>query len=305
MTTNLLKVIIVIAVVSVEAFALPAASSLIGSNNFLWIAVFLLSLVGVLAMYVFSGQIESISRKYSSVRQQADETNLRHHVVLNVLNERLRNSTLGIQRHREFIEELATNNPDLQILQNEAKRIKRDESILLEALKDLEHFKLIQKKEDAAQNSRFSLDDMLQKIQKITLPYFAVKNNQMIYTLDRDMPHEIFGDAAKVEQILRAVVAEMGNEMFDGLVSVNVKMCPEENDRVLFVLTSDRRIEMDNFGEFAIEDDLDESSSQSIRMLKNHIAREMIKLMDGIMKVNNIENSTVCELSLPCKPLAS
>ncbi len=295
------KIFIIVVFVTLEACAVPSLKEM-DDSSIMWMAVVSLSIVGIFALYITSGQVEEISKKYETIEQYAKESKAKQDVVLNVINERLKNSTIGIQRHREFIEELAADNPDLQILQSEANRVKRDENILQEAIKDLEHFKAIQSGTYSLANEKFDLNDLKERLIKIIKPYFLVKGNEFECIIDPNLPTQYNGDMLQIEQILRTIAVEMANDIFDATISLTITKSDNDEESLQFSFTSDYKTDMDNFGYFDGESGIDESS-QSIRMLKNYMAKELIDLMGGSLKIEQFEKNTVCNLTLPVKPL--
>jgi hypothetical protein len=296
MAPKIFKVVIVAIFLSLEAYAFSAVRSM-DSDAVMWIALFSLSAIGIFALYVSSGQVNAISEKYNTIQQDSHDVKLKHDVVLNVLNDRLKNSTIGIQRHRELMEELAVSNPDLQILQKEAKKIKRDESILQEAIKDLEHFKSIQNSSLGFERGSIETDKLLSRIDRATMPYLMVKNNQLDYDIDISAPQSISGDIKKIEKILSAVIMEATNEMYSGRIEVVVSQS-EKNGRILFDILPETMPDMSAFGDIVDDDELD-GSQYSIRMLKNYIASELLSLMGGEMTIRDYRDSRSVSLSLP------
>jgi hypothetical protein len=223
---------------------------------------------------------------------------LKHDMVMKVLNDRIKNSTIGIHRHRELIEELAIENPDLKMLQQEAMRIKRDERILDEALQDMENFKAIQAGRLPLKIEKFSLAALVEQIEKRVSPYFMVKNNHLNCKIDPPAQTYFNADKEIIKRIINTVLIEMSQEMFGR--GINMKIVPNSiAHSVLFEITADdTNPDMDRFGEMTENDDEDDAQ-YSVRMLQNHIARELIDLMGGEMRVSCTQTETVCTIMIP------
>ncbi len=287
-------------VAPMEIFASRDMNGVVNNNNMVWIALFALSVIGILALYVSSGQVETIANKYDDAQMQNRDIKHKHDVAISVVNERLKNSTIGIHRHRELIEELAAENPDLEILQREAKRIKRDESLLEEAAKDLDNFKSIQSGKLFTARKPFNIKRLINSLKEEISPYLRVKSNEFEYEVDLLLDDEIHGDFERIKQILRAIIVEMNQSMFGGKVSLKVLSVPGHKNVIFEITSPDSQADMTSFGEMFDDKEID-GSQHGIQMLKNYIAKGLIELMGGEYAVDNQEVGANCRITLPIK----
>ena len=265
------------------AETLPLAS---GDKASIWMALFGLAVIGVFLLYLSSEKVKSLTKKFQSMQQAQREMELRQNVILEVIGERLETSTHGIRRHREVFEEQTQGEMDPEVMRNEMVRFRRDESLLVDALADLNDFALIRSGTLPLTHTAFDLKDVLSRLGRQVEPHYFLKRNELVYRFNPKMIGSVVGDMQRIEQILSTFLIELGRVTYDGTVTLSMQPSPA-GDWVTFDLLAppnDESIDMldDIFKDE--ETDVQDATQYSSRKLKNYLARELIGLMGGSLK---------------------
>jgi len=288
--------------------ALHAQDSLnsTGTDASIWIALFGLAIVGVFALYLSSEKIKELTRQFATMQAAQKEIETRQNVLLGVIGERLETSTHGIRRHREVFEGQSRESLDWDVINSEMTRFRRDESLLIDAMQDLQDFAKIRSAELELESTQFGITDMLKRLSHQVDPHYFLKRNELVYRLDPEQLAYITGDSRRLEQILSVILIELGQGVYDSTVILSMAASPSRNEMTFDVLVpqSDEGVQMLD-ALFVEEEDI-ETAQHSSRRLKSYIARELIRLMGGELRsVLDHEEGIHYRIDLPLPSEAS
>ncbi len=266
--------LLVLTTCSVQASEIEGTASL-------WTALFGLAVIGVLALYLSSERVKSLTDQYRTMQASQKEIALRQDVILDVIGERLAASTQGIRRHREVLEEQSSDALDRDTIEHEMVRFRRDEHLLNDALGDLNDFAQVRSGKLTLEQHPFEMDDLLKSLRRQVEPYCILKHNTLIFRLDPELIGSAVGDVERIEQILRTFLIELGQVAYDSTLILAVHSDTEAKMMTFDLLVSESEGNSqfldDVFGDVQMVGEIQRSS----RKLKSYLARELIRLMGG------------------------
>ena len=255
-------------------------SALSHNTDSIWMALFGLALVGVLALYLSSEKVKRLTRQYQKMQADQEEIALRQNMILEVIGERLETSTHGIRRHREVFEEQTRGVMDRDIIENEMVRFRRDEHLLIDALGDLSDFAQVRSGKLALEKKAFDMNDLLWELGRQVEPHYFLKRNELVYRFDPELIGSAVGDVGRIEQILRTFLIELGQVTYD--CTIILAMQPDvRGESVTFDLLVPESEGGTQLLDDVFSDARMEEVQHSSRKLKSYLARELIRLMGG------------------------
>ncbi len=253
----------------------------------IWIALFGLAVIGIFALYLSSDKVKVLTRQYTEMLTAQREIETRQNILLGVIGDRLENSTVGIRRHREVFEGQSRETLDWDTINNEMTRFRRDESLLLDAMQDLQDFSRIRLEKLQLETVWFDLGEMLKRLSQQMEPHYLLKRNELVYRFDPAAIGYIRGDARRLEQILRTFLVELGQDLYDATVILSID-ADVAGERVMFDVSipqgegRERVLLMREDVLVAWSETGD--AHHSTRKLKNFIAHELLRLMGGALR---------------------
>jgi hypothetical protein len=252
-----------------------------GSDASIWIALFGLAVVGVLALYLSSEKIKELTRNFSTIQNVQKEIETRQNVLLGVIGERLETSTHGIRRYRELFENQNGESLDWEAIRSEMTRFRRDVHLLNDAMQEMQDFSQIRSGQLKLESLPFGVGEMLKRLSRQVEPHYFLKRNELIYRLDPQRIAQLTGDVHRVEQILSILLIELSQGVYDSSVVLSM-MAGRDNKTLTFdvlVLQGDEGVQM--LEEMFIEGTDLEVTQHSGLKLKSYLARELVRLMGG------------------------
>ena len=258
-----------------------------GSQISIWTALVSLGAIGILLMYLSSIKVKSLTKKFQAMQQAQQSIEWQQSMILDVIGKRIKTSTHGIRRHRELFEQQAEEGIDPDAIRNEMVRFKRDESLLVDALADLNDFALIRSGTLPLEHTTFALKELLGDLSRHVEPHYFLKRNELVYRFDPKKMGSITGDIRRVEQILSTLLIELGRATYDETVTLSMQPSAERTKLVFDVMVSRNDESLGSLDHVFKNELLEEQdvTQYSSRKLKNYLARELIRLMGGDMKV--------------------
>jgi len=255
--------------------------ALSGNIDSIWMALFALAVVGVLALYLSSEKVKNLTRQYQTMQSNQKEIALQQSVILDVIGERLETSTHGIRRHREVFEEQAQGSLDRDVIQNEMVRFRRDEHLLVDALGDLNDFSHVRSGKLALEQKPFDLNDLLWNLGRQVAPHYFLKRNELVYRFDPELIGSAVGDAGRIEQILRTFLIELGQVTYDCTIILAMQSDTQGEFVTFDLLVPESEDGTQLLDEVFSDAQMEEEVQYSGRKLKSYLARELIRLMGG------------------------
>jgi len=263
------------------ASAYPAVMSY---DDSVWVAMFGLATIGVMALYLSSDKIKALKLQFQGMRAVQDDIELRQNIILGVIGERLETSTHGIRRHREVIEAQTQGTYDQEIMESEMVKFRRDEHLLMDALGDLNDFSQVRSGKLILNHVSFDLADLLWELGREVEPHYFLKRNELVYRFDPELIGTVAGDAKRLEQILRTILIEMGQVTYENTVILSLHPS-SRGDAITFDLlvpeNNEEGMQLQLLDDMFSESPLIKEAHHSSRKLKSYLARELIRLMGG------------------------
>ena len=252
-----------------------------GDTDSIWLALFGLAIVGVLALYLSSEKVRILAHQYEKMQDTQEEIARQQTMILRVIGERLESSTHGIRRHREVFEEQTQGSIDQDVLQNEMIRFRRDEHLLIDALGDLNDFAQIRSGQLTLQQKTFDVNELLRNLGRQVEPHYFLRRNELVYRFDPVRFGTAVGDAERIEQILRTFLIELGQVAYESTVILGMQSDARREKVVFDLLVPESDGDTQLLDDVFSDVQLDGETHHSSRKLKSYLARELIRLMDG------------------------
>jgi CheY-like chemotaxis protein/signal transduction histidine kinase len=265
----------------------------------MWIALFLLGIVGVVILYVGSYQVSRTRNLHSEILDRQKKMEEKQTQLLTKMSENIhdiaknaiesRDSVLD-QKNQESLEEI------LSMVVNE-------ENKLLNITNDLIEFLRLKSKKVNIDNASFNLNNVLNEVSGSIGAIFQKKNVELIFDIDNNIPKLLIGDSLKLGQVLQNLLESSMEMTEEGEVKLEISRYNtfEENIELQFqIVDTGQGIGKEEQEEF-FEPYYDESNAEYIG-LGAFVSRELTKLMDGELVMQSIEKKgTTFTIVLPFK----
>ena len=251
------------------------------NNDSIWMALFGLAVVGVLALYLASENVKNLTRQYQTMQAKQEEITLQQSVILGVIGERFETSTHGIRRHREVFEEQAQGSLDRDVIENEMVRFRRDEHLLVDALGDLNDFSQVRSGKLALEQKPFDLNDLLWELGQQVESHYFLKRNELVYHFDPELIGSAVGDAGRIEQILCTFLIELGQVTYDSTIILAMQYDAQKEIVTFDLLVPESEGGTQLLDEVFSDVQMEEEVQHGSHKLKSYLARELIRLIGG------------------------
>jgi CheY-like chemotaxis protein/HPt (histidine-containing phosphotransfer) domain-containing protein len=172
------------------------------SDYTIWIALFGLAIIGILALSLSSFQVQEIIKKHKKIRQKHEEMEQKINEMFSMMGENIHKLSKDIVKYTSDILDEA---PSSQ-MKNKLKRVVSAESRVLDSATNLLNFLYLKAKKIKVKKEQFNinvvLDDMVGNLAK------AIKREdiEIIFDIDKSMPKFVIGDFVHISDIFSKIL---------------------------------------------------------------------------------------------------
>jgi len=251
---------------------LLSANFVIGTKTFItdgedftmWIALFGLGVVSLLALFLSSEQTKMFKQKY----EEKEEEEKKIHQAQDSLISKIGEDIYGIAK-------------DKKSLQSETQ--------LLSITTNLIEFLKIKSKKVTIENEHLKIPNLLNDISGTLKSTIKEKNLELIYNISPDIPKYIISDTLNLSKILTNILIFcVEKEAKQICLEIDINSITSKNDQLFFTINPHLQIDVEN-GDNIFASKYNEESD-SYESLGLFIAKELSLLMNGDLIARNDAN---------------
>ncbi len=256
---------------------LPAGEiNMQGEDLTLWIALFGLGIIGILALFLSSEEI----RKYKQKRAKEEEIVLKEHKTQDEIVSKISEDIYDIAK-----ENIITSN-------TAGANIAKSENQLLAITTNLIDFLRIKSKKVMIDNQDFKLSNLLNDISGTLKTNTKGKEFELLYEIDSNVLNNLNSDTLNISKVLVNVLLYcIDNASTQLHLRIKRTSLYSENDQLSFTLTSDCQIDAES--EIDIFRSNYNDNTEEYDSLGLFIAKELATLMKGDIIARNDENKNL------------
>ena len=183
-----------------------------GNDLLVWIALFLLAVVGIFIIYVFSRQNAKIQAMYQRIIRTQKEMEEKQTEFLSGIGENIH--TIVEETYKEVT---ATNSECVP------EKVLEKERTLLHVTGDLIEFLRLKSNKVVIAKEKFNLNNVLNEVAGSVQNRFENRDIELIYDIDKNIPRYLIGDALHLEKALRNLFEYVLSRMNKGEVSLTLE----------------------------------------------------------------------------------
>jgi len=251
-----------------------------------YLALFLLAIISVFMLYVFSRQISSIKEMYKKMFQRREHIEEKQATVLAQMSEKIHCMTQDVIDGNE---------------ESDTKGGSKDE--LLDITSNMIEFLKIKSKKVDINNEEFNLNNVLNEVSGQLGHKYLGSNIEIVFDIDNDIPRYIIGDSLHLGTIIYNIL-EYGIEyLVDKELVLYITQKNKKED------TLELSLKFTNQGREVTKEELEmffvpqyDETTQEYSGLGMFIAYELVRLMGGKLESSyNKKAGVVFDISLPFK----
>lgn len=267
------------------------------SDYTLWIALFGLAIIGILALSLSSFQVQEIIKKHKKIQKKHEEMEQKINEMFSMMGENIHKLSKDIVKYTNDILEEAPSSH----MKNKLKRVVSVESRVLDSATNLLNFLYLKAKKIQVKKEHFNinvaLDDMLENLVKNV----RRSDVEIVFDIDKSMPKFVIGDFIHLGNIFGKILEHIVIVSSSKLIKVEFSSS-EAYDGILEFQTT---IVYNSYADVTDTDayfiPLYNEEQNHYERLGLYIAQELIKLMNGEVAIefDEKEHRYVVQITIP------
>lgn len=168
----------------------------------LWIAIFTLAVIGILALFVSSQQIRKIRERHEKILRRHEAIEKRMSELFNRLGEDI--YQMG-QKAVDYTSQLIKKQGG-EGLDNHLQEVVSIESRIVDSATNLLSFLRLKAKKVAVKEEKFSIDNMLDDVVETLDSELRENKTELIFEVDKNVPRDVIGDFTHIGEIVSKVL---------------------------------------------------------------------------------------------------
>ncbi len=248
----------------------------------LWLALFALAIVGVLALFVSSLQLRKLQKKYWEMEKNNEEIEKRLSGFFSTMSEEIFSKSKEASRE---LDRIMHDVPQVKNDRNIEKVIELENQILDNSMNLLNFLKLKAKK-ITVKNEPFDINNLLDDVLGSLKSELSQVHSELIFEIEKEVPRHLIGDFSHLSEILRNLLehALLHNVGEDVRLQIGAYRPYSGDSELQFRIYFDTVCENEPDPDEFFVPVRDENSGE-YRRLGLFVARELVKLSGGHLGV--------------------
>ncbi len=171
----------------------------LSQNNFIWIAAFVLGIIGIIILYISSQQMAKAKKIHKDIVKKQEEIEEKQSFLMLNLSEEILKYTKEAVDKLDVISQKKAREEDMEKLFDDTIKLEKS---LLDITNDLIEFLRLKSKKIDILNESFDLNNVLNDVVGSIANNFKNSNTKLILDIENDVPKKFIGDSLKISQIL-------------------------------------------------------------------------------------------------------
>ncbi|MEA2092062.1 MAG: ATP-binding protein, partial [Campylobacterota bacterium] len=251
----------------------------------LWIALFGLGAVGLIALFLSSEQMKNFKQDTRDIEDTKNKMNQTQDQILSNMGENIQNIA---QETVATAKKLATNSEEIDI-SSDLERVVNSESKLLAITTNLIEFLRIKSKKVEIVNEKLKLSNLLNDVSGTLKANTKNIELELIYDIKSNIPENLNGDTLNLSKVLvNLLLFCVENSAKEIRVKVSKNSLFNKDGNIYFSINSDIKLDVENSDNIFNSNYNEETNSYN--SLGLFIARELSTLMGGELIARNNKN---------------
>ena len=267
----------------------------------LWLAIFALAMIGILALFVSSQQIRKIRERHEKILRRHEAIEKRMSELFNRLGEDI--YQMG-QKAVDYTSQLMKKRSG-EGLDNHLQEVVSIENRIVDSATNLLSFLRLKAKKVAVKEEKFSIDNMLNDVVETLRTELGENPTELIFDVDKGVPSEVVGDFTHIGEIVSKVLEHAMR--FNAGTQVRFQLRANtpyvgEAELMMRIYYSPR--EDEESPETYFVPVFDEEHNR-YRRLGLYVAYELTDLLEGSISVSRNSNRSemLVDINLPIRPV--
>jgi len=268
------------------------------SDDFtLWIALFGLGAIGLIALFLSSEQLENFKKYIYEKQKKRDKVEQTQNQILFDMSENIQTIT---QETAATAKKLATRS-EKENLEKDLERVISSEHQLLSLTTNLIEFLKIKSKKVELVNEALKLSNLLNDITGTLKANTKDIDLELMYDVKSNIPEYIIGDTLNLSKVLNNILLYfVNNNAKEIKVTISKDFAFSKEENLYFTVQSDAKIDIEH--EEEIFSSKYNENTDSYDTLELFVASELSNLMNGeLVAKNDKKNHLEFTLKIPFK----
>ena len=252
-------------------------------------AIFMYSLFVSVLYYTTESQDKQMSEEYEIARQQSVEIDKQKTNFLLNMSHEIRTPLNTIMGYSDYL--LMEENFTKDKIEMEGENVYQASEILLSLINNILDVSRIESGKETLVETDYKLDELVETIYEKILPRTLLRNNvKFNLEIDKNLPANYNGDAAKLERILISILQNAVEHTTMGEVKLKVEGQRKENvmEMTYTIRNAGHEMKEDKFNiDFNSITSLETTENIDNNVLGIIIAKQLLTIMDGTIEFIN------------------
>jgi CheY-like chemotaxis protein/signal transduction histidine kinase len=264
----------------------------------LWIALFGLAIIGILALFLSSDQLKNLNKQHHKIQERQNEIEKKQSLLLEKMGEKIQTVALKNVNSEKKLLETHLENIDTKKIKDHIGKMKKYDEDLLRTTYEMIDFLKIKSGNIVIKEEAFQLSNMLHKLTNSVAKKLKEKEHILEYDIHHNVTRYLVGDTGRIFQVLHNLLSDIltQNVKCEVVLSVEIR---EEQALVFSILNKSQYLTEDEIDRLFIPTSWEEVQSTN-KEFGFFVLKELIRNMDGKFLLESTKKKgTLYEVSLP------
>ncbi len=267
------------------------------SDRNVWLALFGLGLIGIIALFVSSEQIKKLKKHYNKLRKKQKMMEKRQSMLLEKMGEDIHNSaSKNVVSETSLLDSLESF--DTKGIKNQVEGLKKNDEDILRITYEMIDFLKIKSGNIVVKQEAFRLSKMLHKLTHELAPILKKKEYRLYYDIKDEVTRYLVGDSNRIYQVLYHLVVDIVGRKNYGEIGVYISI--KDDEYIEFLVKNDALYLTDQEIDTLFIPQSWEDVYYKDKELRFYVLNELVENMDGKLAIKSEEGrGTTYKLTLP------
>jgi len=264
----------------------------------LWIALFGLGTIGILALFISSAQIKKLKKRHNKLKNKQKEIEKKQSLLLEKMGEKIQNAALQNVANETKLLAAPLDTYDDKEIKSQIANIKRYDEDLLRTTYEMIDFLKIKSGNIVVKQEAFQVSNMLHKLTNAIAPVLKAKQYALYYDIENEVTRYLIGDTNRIFQVLHNLLLDLIERRDYGEVVINIYV--KDDEELVFLIKNETLFLGSEEIETLFIPQSWEDAHYKHKEFGFYVLNELIENMDGKLDIESHEGKgTQYALSLP------
>ena len=267
----------------------------------LWIALFGLGIIGILALFLSSDQIQNIKKRHVKMQKRQEETEKRQNLILAKMGEKIQYAVLKNLESETKILETPSTRGTVEEIKHKIEGMKQYDDDLLNTTYEMIDFLKIKSGSIEIHNEPFQLSTLLHKLTNSISVLLKENKNTFYYDVKTDVSRYLVGDSLRIFQVLHNILltsleGKEDSQNIKILLSIDIE---KEKALIFKIINENQYLDKEKVDALFVPSSWEELQETN-KELGFFVTNELVSQMNGIFSIeSHLKKGTEYLLKLP------